>query len=152
MVFSWAKLAFFSFIVRKTTFVLFLLLNYPVLSFFAQKTCFRSFVATLRRFQSFCGNILFLFLLKLRCFQLYLTVNNVFGFFFVNWAVFGFFHRKYVFVSFDAKVGCFELYLMQNKVFVCLLLIWAVFTFMSLIHHFTGLFRTTIIISSQLAC
>lgn len=126
MVFSWAKLAFFSFIVRKTTFVLFLLLNYPVLSFFAQKTCFRSFVATLRRFQRFCGNILFIFLLKLRCFQLYLTVNNVFGFF----------HRKYVFVSFDAKVGCFELYLMQNKVFVCLLLIWAVFTFMSLKTNF----------------
>lgn len=100
MVFSWAKLAFFSFIVRKTTFVLFLLLNYPVLSFFAQNTCFRSYVATLRRFQRFCGNILFLFLLDLRCFQLYLTVNNVFGVFLCKLGSFWLFAPKVCFCFF----------------------------------------------------
>ena len=113
---------------------------------------FSFFCCYIAPFSAFLRKHSFSFSFKATLFSVYLTVNNIFGFFFVNWAVFGFFHRKYVFVSFDAKVGCFELYLMQNKVFVCLLLIWAVFTFMSLIHHFTGLFRTTIMTSSQLAC
>ena len=46
--------------------------NYAVLSFFAQKTCFR------------------LFATKLRCFELNLTENNVFAFLLIHYAVFSF--------------------------------------------------------------